>query len=425
VSQLRPLRAQAGASAGLLEVRRHNLALVMTHLRSSGARSRATIAAETGLNKATVSSLVAELVERGLVAEGLTERGAVGRPSQRVDLRGDAFCTVGAEVNHGYLSVVALDVRAEVVAERWVPLDADQLDARTALPRLASLILEVVGALTQAGGELVGVTFAVPGLVDRATGEVLSAPNLGWSATAVVETMRTLLGDPDCPLLLDNEANLAARAEVEAPDRAGVTDLVLLTGVVGVGAGIVAAGQVLRGVHGFAGEVGHLQLDPGGRACGCGRRGCWETVAGLHALLVAAADEHDRLRDPALDVVTRLELLAGRARAGDPRTLAALDRTAEQLSTGAAILVNLFNPELLVLGGYLALLGAWLVGPVADALPARVLAPSSGGCRVEASALGFTAGARGAALESLTRIFDDPTAVASTRAAAVPAGALA
>lgn len=421
----RSLLADAGASAGLLEVRRHNLALVLSHLRATGARSRATIAAETGLNKATVSSLVAELVERGLVAEGETERGGVGRPSQQVDLHGGAYYTVGSEVNLGYLAVIALNMRAEVVAERWVPLDADQLDAGMAIPRLAALILEVVRPLTEAGGELLGVTFAVPGLVERSTGRVLGAPNLGWTQTPVVEMMRTLLGDPSCPLLLDNEANLAARAEVETPERAGVDNLVLLTGVVGVGAGVVAGGQLLRGVRGFAGEVGHLQLDPGGARCGCGRRGCWETVAGLNALLTAAADPDDPVRDPTLDVAQRLATLTSRARAGDPRTVAALSRTAEWLGTGAGILVNLFNPELLVLGGYFALLGPWLAGPLASSLPDRVFAPESGGCRVEASSLGFTAAARGGALEALTRIFDDPTAVASTPGAAVPAGAQA
>ena len=419
----RPLRADAGASAGLLEVRRHNLALVMAHLRASGARSRATIAAETGLNKATVSSLVAELVERGLVAEGVTERGAVGRPSQQVDLRGGAFYTVGAEINLGYLAVVALDVRAEVVAERWVPLDAAELDARVAIPRLAQLVLDVVGPLSEAGGELVGVTFAVPGLVERSTGQVLSAPNLGWSQIPVVETMRTLLGDPAYPLLLDNEANLAARAEVEAADRVGVDHLVLLSGVVGVGAGVVTAGRLLRGVRGFAGEVGHLQLDPGGRRCGCGRRGCWETVAGLNALLADAADPGDPVRDPAVDLVRRLDLLTERAREGDARTLEALDRTAGWLGVGAGILVNLFDPELLVLGGYFARLGPWVAGPLAASLPDRVFAPAEGGCRVEPSSLGFTAAARGGALEAMSRIFDDPTAVASPRAAAVPAGA--
>ncbi|GAB2570954.1 ROK family transcriptional regulator [Microlunatus antarcticus] len=419
----RSLLADAGTSAGLLAVRRHNLALVMSHLRAAGARSRATIAAETGLNKATVSSLVAELVERGLVAEGETERGAVGRPSQHVDLRGGTFFTVGAEVNLGYLSVVALDVRSEVVAERWVPLEAGPLDADVALPRLATLVLEIVASLTAAGGELVGVTVAVPGLVERSTGRVLRAPNLGWAQTPVVEQMRALLDDPACPLLLDNEANLAARAEVDAPGRADVADLVLLTGVVGVGAGVVAAGRLLRGVRGFAGEVGHLQVDPGGRRCGCGRRGCWETVAGLDALLSGAADADDPVRDPTLDLVARLATLIARAEAGDRRTLDALDRTADWLGTGAGFLVNLFDPGLLVLGGYFALLGPWLAEPLRRSLPDRVFAPQPAGCRVESSALGFTAAARGGALEALTWIFDDPTAVTSPRAGAVPAGA--
>lgn len=417
----RPTLADAGASAGLLAVRRHNLALVMAHLRATGARSRATIAAETGLNKATVSSLVAELVERGLVAEGETERGAVGRPSQQVDLHGGAFFTVGAEVNLGYLAVVALNVRSEVLAERWVPVAADEVGTRVALPRLAALVLEVAAELTASGSELVGVTLAVPGLVERSTGRVLGAPNLGWSQTPVVETMRTLLGDPAWPLLLDNEANLAARAEVGSAARAGVTDLVVLTGVVGVGAGVVAGGQLLRGRRGFAGEVGHLQLDPGGRRCGCGRRGCWETVVGLDALLAAAADADDPVRDPTLDVVQRLGTLTARAGAGDPRTLDALHVTAEWLGLGAGILVNLYDPEVLVLGGYFALLGHWLAEPLTRSLPDRVFAPTRGGCRVEPSALGFTAAARGGALEAMSRIFDDPTVVATT--APVPAGA--
>ncbi|SEQ58807.1 ROK family transcriptional regulator [Microlunatus flavus] len=422
------LTADAGASAGLVEVRRHNLALVLAHLRSSGARSRATIAAETGLTRSTVSSLVAELAERGLVAEGATARGGVGRPSQPVDLDGAHFFTVGAEVDLDHLAVTALDVRAEVVAERWVPLDAGALRATAVLGRLAGLVGEVTAQLRRSGRELVGITLAVPGLVEQPTGRVLSAPNLGWADIDVVDVVRGLLDEPACPLLIDNEANLAARAEVSTGDRVGVRDLVLLTGGIGVGAGVVAGGHLLRGVHGFAGEVGHMQLDPGGQPCGCGRRGCWETQVGLNALLAAAADEGDAVRDPALDVRRRLETLAARAEDGDARTLEALERTAGWLGAGAGVLVNLFNPELLVLGGYFAVLGRWLADPVAAALPARVFAPRSGGCRVEPSTLGYSAAARGGALEALSRIFADPTAVAvrsspPTRPAPVPSGA--
>jgi len=428
VSDARRLTADAGASAGLLEVRRHNLALVLGRLRSDGPRSRATLAAETGLTRSTVSSLVGELVARGLVAEGATARGAVGRPSQQVDLDGGGFHTVGAEVNLHYLAVTALNLRSEVVAERFVPIDAARLGADVVLRRLAGLVLDVTGALGRTGSELVGTTVAVPGLVEQSTGRVLSAPNLGWSETPVAATMRGLLGEAG-PLLLDNEANLAARAEV-GTDRRRVRDLVLLTGGVGVGAGVVAGGTLLRGVHGFAGEVGHMQLDPGGRRCGCGRRGCWETLVGLDALLVAAADEDDPVRDPALDVRGRLETLRQRAEAGDARTLEALDVTAGWLGAGAGVLVNLFNPELLVLGGYFAVLGPWLATPVADTLHERVFAPRSGGCRVEPSTLGYPAASRGGALEAQARVFADPTAVGSSRPlvhppVALPAGASA
>lgn len=405
------LGSGTGVSADQLAVRRHNLSLVLSHLRAVGPRSRAKVAAETGLNKATVSSLVAELVGRGLVAEGETERGAVGRPSQQIDLDGTNFFTVGTEINVDYVAALAMNVRGEVVAERRIPLDTAQLGVGPVLGRLTRLVAVLVDPLSARGGRLVGLTVAVPGLIERATGTVLRAPNLGWADVAVVAEVRRLLDDPAYPVLLDNEANLAARAEMEVAGRSAVTDLILLTGAAGVGGGIVAGGVLVRGGQGLAGEVGHMQLDPGGTTCGCGRRGCWETVAGLNALLVAAADEDDPVRDPSLDLEQRLEVLEGRAEAGDRRTLDALSQTGSWLCSGAGILINLFNPEVLVLGGYFAVLGPWLAEPLAECLPDRVLAPHAGGCRVELSTLGFSAAVRGGALEALSRLFAEPTVV--------------
>jgi predicted NBD/HSP70 family sugar kinase len=413
----------AGTSADQLAVRRHNLSLVLTHLRAVGPRSRARVAAETGLNKATVSSLVAELVGRGLVAEGATERGAVGRPSQQIDLDGTNFFTIGTEINVDYLAAVAMNVRGEVVAEQRTSLDAASLGLGPVLRRLSRLVGTLVDPVTARGGRLVGLTVAVPGLADRASGTVLRAPNLGWADTPVVAELRRLLDDPPYPILLDNEANLAARAEMEAAGRSTVRNLILLTGAAGVGGGIVADGQLVRGGQGLAGEVGHMQLDPDGATCGCGRRGCWETVVGLNALLVAAADEDDPVRDPSLDLVQRLDVLRSRAEAGDPRTLDALTRTGTWLCSGAGLLINLFNPEVLVLGGHFAVLGPWLAEPLAGCLPDRVFAPGAGGVRVELSTLGFGAAARGGALEALARLFEQPTVVGELTK--TPAGALA
>jgi predicted NBD/HSP70 family sugar kinase len=117
------------------------------------------------------------------------------------------------------------------------------------------------------------------------------------------------------------------------------------------------------------------------------------------------------VRDPSLDVEQRLAEISARAAAGDVKTLRACDEVGTWLGRGASILLNLFNPDVLVLGGYFAALGPWLTGPLEDVLRAQVFAPNAGGCRVELSRLGFSAAIRGGALRALQEVFDDPTMV--------------
>jgi predicted NBD/HSP70 family sugar kinase len=226
--------------------------------------------------------------------------------------------------------------------------------------------------------------------------------------------MRSRLGEPTYPLHVDNEANLAALAAYADLRQTGdepVHDLVLLTGAVGVGGGVVAGGQLLRGGHGYSGEVGHMPVAPPGRTCGCGRTGCWETVVGLTALLHKATDRDDPVRDPSLDVEQRLAGITRRAVAGEARTLSALKDVGTWLGIGGAILVNILNPDVLVLGGYFAVLGPWLEEPLEKAIRERVIAPDGGGCRVVRSELGFAAAVRGGAQISLDQVFVDPTRI--------------
>ncbi|MEU4392398.1 ROK family transcriptional regulator [Kribbella sp. NPDC023855] len=400
-------------AADHVSLRRNNLSVVLRHVREAGSRSRARIAAETGLNKATVSSLVAELVERGLLRDGQAEAGALGRPGQLVELDGRGICGVGAEINVDYLAVTALDLGGETVTERRVPLDVAHLDPSTTLDHLAELVQESVAAVLARGGLIAGVTLAVPGLVQSATGLLKLAPNLGWAEVSVVDEMRERLGGPAYPVRVDNEANLAALAAYSemktGPDP--VQDIVLLTGAVGVGGGMVTGGHLLRGGHGFSGEVGHMPVAPAGGTCGCGRTGCWETVVGLTALLNKATDLDDPVRDPSLDVEQRLAEITRRAEAGSARTLNALAEVGTWLGIGGAVLVNILNPDVLVLGGYFAVLGPWLKEPLETAIRERVIAPDGGGCRVVQSELGFTAAVRGGAQISLDQVFLDPTLV--------------
>jgi predicted NBD/HSP70 family sugar kinase len=404
-----------GVAADHVSLRRNNLSVVLRHVRDLGPRSRARIAEETGLNKATVSSLVAELVERGLLREGLADSSrALGRPGQLVELDGSGVCGVGAEINVDYLAVAALDLAGDVVLEKRVPVDAAHLEPGTTLDRLAGLVREAVAAVDARNGQLAGVTLAVPGLVQGETGELKLAPNLGWGELSVAQEMRTRLGEPTYPLHVDNEANLAALAEYAELRRSegeSFHDLVLLTGAVGVGGGVVTGGHLMRGGHGYSGEVGHMPVAPPGRTCGCGRTGCWETVVGLTALLHKATDRDDPVRDPSLDVEQRLAGITRRAEAGDPRTLSALKDVGIWLGIGGAILVNILNPDVLVLGGYFAVLGPWLKEPLEKAIQERVIAPDGGGCRVIRSELGFAAAVRGGAQISLDQVFVDPTRI--------------
>ncbi|WP_410791509.1 ROK family protein [Kribbella sp. C-35] len=407
-----------GVAADHVSLRRNNLSVVLRHVRDLGPRSRARIAEETGLNKATVSSLVAELVERGLLREGLADSSrALGRPGQLVELDGTGVCGVGAEINVDYLAVAALDLAGRVVLEKRVPVDVAHLEPETTLDRLADLVREALAAVDARGGQLAGVTLAVPGLVQGETGELKLAPNLGWGEVSVAQGMRTRLGEPDYPLHVDNEANLAALAayaeihRAEDGREAPTHDLVLLTGAVGVGGGMVSNGHLLRGGRGYSGEVGHMPVAPPGRTCGCGRTGCWETVVGLTALLHKATDRDDPVRDPSLDVEQRLAGITRRAEAGDARTLSALKDVGTWLGIGGAILVNILNPDVLVLGGYFAVLGPWLKEPLEKAIQERVIAPNGGGCRVVRSELGFAAAVRGGAQISLDQVFVDPTRI--------------
>ncbi|HEX6326721.1 MAG TPA: ROK family transcriptional regulator [Jiangellaceae bacterium] len=399
--------------ADQVSLRRHNLGKVLRHLRDSGPRSRARIATETGLNKATVSSLVAELEERGLVREGDIERGQVGRPGQAVEIDG-RVCGLGVELGIDHVATHVLDLRGESVASRRIPVGVPELGPEQTLGRLATLIEEITVEVAAAGRDIVGVAIGVPGLVETAHGTLRVATNLGWRDISVVNELMSLLKGPAHSILLDNDANLAAIAEHAMGAATGARTMVYVTGEVGVGGGVIVNGQVMRGAEGYAGEVGHMVVAADGLLCGCGRRGCWETVAGLPAMLRQVADPDDPIADPALDLEQRLAEIVRRAELGDARTLRGLDAVGTGVGLGVSILANVFNPQVIVLGGFFAVLSEYLVPAIENELASRMVARSLSGCRVERSAYPFAAAARGGAHVVLETVLADPMSVLRT-----------
>jgi predicted NBD/HSP70 family sugar kinase len=392
-------------------VRRHNLGVVLRHVADHGPRSRATIALDTGLNKTTVSSLVTELISLDLLVErGLEQRGTVGRPGQVVELSSDGVVALGLEINVDYLAVRALDLTG---ADRHRSLDVHdnrRVPVAEVLDRLGELAGAGLEAVRAEGLRPVGATVALPGLVDAAGGSLLVAPNLGWNGVAVVDELRERLSGPGFPLAADNEANLAALAELWEGTARGLSDVLYVSGEIGVGGGIIVGGELFRGAQGFGGEFGHMTLDPGGRPCGCGSRGCLETVAGLEALLEMAG------MDPSSAATTAgsgepVAALAGRARAGDETALAALREGGRWLGIAIASAANLLNFQAVVLGGFFGQLSTWLAAPIAHELQMHVLASEWAVPRLLPSTLGPEAAVRGAAAQSLRRVLADPAFV--------------
>jgi predicted NBD/HSP70 family sugar kinase len=399
---------EAPGLANQRAVRRHNLGVVLRHVADHGPRSRATIALETGLNKTTVSSLVTELIGLDLLVErGYEQRGTVGRPGQVVELSGSGVVALGLEINVDYLAVRALDLTG---AERHRGLDVRdnrQMQVGEVLDRLGALASAALDHVQAEGLRPVGATMALPGLVDAAGGALLVAPNLGWTGVPVVQELHERLAGPAFPLAADNEANLAALAELWEGSARGLRDVLYVSGEIGVGAGIILGGELFRGAQGFGGEFGHMTMEPGGRPCACGSRGCLETFAGLEALLTGAglAAGEPGSGEP-------VAALASRARAGDEQALAALHESGRWLGIAIASAANLLNFQAVVLGGFFAQLATWLAEPIGHELERHVLASDWAVPRVLPSTLGPEAAVRGAAALSLRRVLADPVLAA-------------
>jgi predicted NBD/HSP70 family sugar kinase len=385
-------------------VRRHNLGVVLRHVVARGSRSRATIAVETGLNKSTVSSLVTELIELGLLVERGTERtGTVGRPGLVVDIAGAGAAGVGLEVNVDYLAVRVTDLAGTERHRSLEEADNRGREPGEVLDRLAVLARAALDDLEDQDVAPVGITVALPGLVDAVTGTLLVAPNLHWEDIDVVGALAGRLGGA-LPVTADNEANLAALAELHEGAGRGLSDVVHVSGEVGIGAGVVLGGELFRGAHGFGGEFGHMTVEPEGLTCACGSRGCLETRAGLEALLDAA----DEPRAPGATAAESVVGLAARAEAEEPAALDALDAGGRWLGIALASAANLLDPQAFVLGGFLAQLGPHL-RPAAEAeLRARVLGAGRGLPDVLISPLGAEAASRGAAALALAAVLADP-----------------
>jgi predicted NBD/HSP70 family sugar kinase len=405
--------------AGQRSLRDHNLSLVYRHIAAADPEhpySRADLAEITGLTKATVSSLVTDLRTARLVVElDPPAPHGVGRPAIPLVVASGTAVALGLEINVDFVGIRAVDLTGLVIDECFERTNLRSSEPHTAFTALLKMAYDVVSRLVDSSIRVIGACLALPGIADRPSGPLRLAPNLGWRDVDIIGTMATsyetfashedirddvasvlysLLIDH---LVVENEANLAARTETGQHRN---ESFIYVSGEVGIGAAIVVNGRVVSGVHGWAGEIGHIMVDSAGPQCACGAAGCLEMYAGKESLMVAAGFPADDNLDA---------LLAAHDR-DDPQAAAAIDRAAAALGIALSDCMNVVDVSRVVLGGSFAELSPVLMPGLLEQIHSRVLSARWVGedLAVRAADSGTFPATTGSALAVLDHAISDP-----------------
>jgi predicted NBD/HSP70 family sugar kinase/DNA-binding transcriptional ArsR family regulator len=389
-----------------LGLRQMNRLRVLETLYRYPASSRGDLTRHTGLSRPTVSALVEELVRAEVVEEQPAapedgpgpdsvrsapdapdsgRRSSGRRPSLLSLVAGAAFA-VGLDFGHQHIRVAVCDLSGHPVVDHWASAEVDHAPLQS-LDLAAELVHEALRSPELASERVLGVGMGLAAPVNKRTGRLQADGILpGWHGIDPASEMRDRLG---IPVELENDANVGALGEKAFGAARDVDDFIYVRLSAGIGAGLILDGRPYHGFGGVAGEIGHVLSDPSGPICRCGNRGCLEAVASPVAVARLLQDS----RGQPVSVKQLLELVA----AGDRGARRAVADAGEAVGRVTSALVNILNPELVVIGGDLAQTGGVLLDPIAAAIERHSVAPAAGSVRVCAGMLGERAEVLGAA----------------------------
>ena len=392
------------------DLRNHNLSVTLdTLLRAQKPMSRADLAKETGLTKATLSLLASMLIESGVVQEGEPVVSTTyGRPSTPLEIRGGSIAGIGLQINTDGYGCLALDLNGDTLGREWVSEDMTGTDPYEIFAKLDAMTFPLESRLKRRGCKVVGAGFALPGIVTDDMW-LLVARNLGWENVNLTRfnVVRRL------DVVAGNEAKMAAIAQIPgyATERAPFLNVVdrtdsfiYLSTDIGIGGAVVRDGEVVMGSHGFAGEIGHLSVAMDGPLCSCGRHGCLEAFAVRRALVEAAgiAEDGDATSSEAIDMFLQ------RWRAGDSDVAKVVDQAADALVSAIASAVNLVDVDTVLLGGLWTHFGDELATVLEGRLRSEILGYPNVKIRVFVPPVALHPSLYGAAEMGLRRFIENP-----------------
>ncbi len=372
-------------------IREINLSIVLNALREQGAMSRAALAAYTGLTKVTLSALAQKLIARNMVIERGVGKSGLGRPGILLELNPRAGAMLAVEIGVDFVSILLTDFCAQTLWRHQQQIRPGSSKTKI-LDCVSDNLKQAIRIAKKQDMEILGCTIGMPGLVDVAAGTLLYAPNLKWKNVPVRDLLREKFS---FPIYVDNEASVGAFGETFFGVARGKPNMVYVYAAVGIGGGLVMNGQIVPGATGFAGEIGHVTIEPNGPLCNCGNHGCWETLASQTAVVrrveqAIAAGEPSTLskyissKTHALTVPT----IVNAADHGDEVAKRALIETGIYFGIGIANLINTLNPEIVVVGGILSLAKDYLMPVIEQTISERALPWSRNATQVVIAANG-------------------------------------
>lgn len=324
--------------------------LILSTIRRHGRIARIDLARHTNISQATVTAITAEMLRVGLIEEVTPENPGKdsrrGRPRVDLKLRGAAHLVAGLKIANRSISVALMDFEGTLVAESDTKLGRAKLSAGDFADVVRQALTDATATIGLAIPDLSGVGIGIAGFIDAIRGFVHWSPSL---AERNIDLREVLAEKLDVPVFIDNDANLVAMAEQYFGRGQDVADFLVVTIESGVGLGIVVGGEIYRGTRGCGAELGHTKVQLDGALCRCGQRGCLEAYVADYALLREAAVGGGLNPDEGPDQQVQSVLQA--ARDGDPLAQSIVARAGRMFAMGLANLVNIFDPQLIILSG--------------------------------------------------------------------------
>lgn len=338
-------------------VKRENKSIVLHLIMNNFPISRADVAQKSGLNKGTVSSLVAELLEEQLIYESGPGESSGGRRPVMLLFNQGAGYSIGLDLGVNYILGVLTDLQGNIILNKHEKYK--NLSFEDTLDRVKKVISFLIHAAPPSPYGIVGIGIGAPGIVNK-EGDILLAPNLGWkdvSLTAALEEAFSI------PVIVENEANAGAYGEKKFGLGQAFDNLIYVSAGIGIGTGIIINGELYKGINGYSGEFGHMTIDKNGMQCRCGNKGCWELYASEQSLLSKASEMNLGIKN---DV--NLGEIISLAENGEQAAIQLLEETGQNLGLGIINIIHAFNPQQIIIGNRLAAAGQWIEPQVRDAI---------------------------------------------------------